>query len=559
MKKLRIYPVATSAPARAACAASALAGAPLAGPEAPAVGVTPQGITAAEVASGASAVSLGRRGRPALAELLTPEQLNTIRRIALDLPLRTDVVSHSLALRLYAERREAAEWLRTWAASRGSKHHIPRSIMERIRIAERLVAHHQAPGREHLRHEAHAPGTMRLNLDGTRLLAGQVESWDDASVNFLLWTELDGEVRCGRFQLLLGVDHATDYVTGCSFVARPRDSYRAEDVLARALIPTWTAHGAPERVVLERGVWEARRVNEALQALGVARTTSYHPRTKLVESVFHRLWTRLGGVAAGVGRSRGEDERGNLLLREIRAGRRDARRECLSLTEARAAVAAACAAHNRERIEGRYGRWVPEERWQAEAPQHLRRIDLRQTWAALPERRPLVVRAGGMVVAKVTTEWELPLRLEWAAPELWRMVGRGVICYFDPAAADEAVVVDRGNGAVLARPKLISGNAHAAMQLRRAQTALVRAEHAALAPRGQILAATSDLRDAGRTVTTTLSRAEPAREDGGEAAAVAPGARGRSVPVPAPDEIDLAALEAAEARAREAGLLPASW
>lgn len=508
------------------------------------------------------AASTARRGRPALVERLTAEQILIIRRIALDLPLRTDTVSHSLALRLFAERPEAPQWLRDWAANRHSKHHIPRSIMEAIRLSERLVAHDQAPGRERLNHEAFSPGTMRLGLDGQRLQGGECESWDDASVNFLLWAEIDGQVRCGRFQLLLGVDHATDYVVGFAFVARPRDSYRSEDALGRAMLPTWRAHGAPKRVVLERGVWEAGRIADALTALRVQRSTSYHPRTKLVESVFNRLWTRLGDQPGAVGRTRGDNEWGNELLRKIRAGTLDAREHCLSIEQARTAVAAACAAHNREPVESRhYGRWIPEQRWTAEAPQHLRPLDMAGSWAAMPERRKLMIRRGGMVVAEVDTGWDYSMRFEWGSEELWNKVGREAVVYFDPQNADEAVIVDPSTRAVLARAKLLTGNAAAGVDLRRAQSQLVRSEHVALAAAGKIQAATSERYDSAETVSSTVSRtapaSEPARPARREPAPAPLAARARPITPEAEPDIDLAELEAREAAARAAGLLPA--
>lgn len=511
-------------------------------------------------------------GRPTLLESLGLQEHDVlaIRRHCLTATRWTDCVSLSLGVRLYASTLDAAHPLRVWAEARASKHHLPESLIDALGFARvrggrggRLVAHDQAPGRERLRYEAYAPGTLRLRLDGTRMEAGECESWDDASVNFLLWTELDGQVRVGRFQLLLGVDHATDYVTGFAFVARDRDSYRAEDCVARAMLPTWRAQGVPQRVVLERGVWEASRMGDFLQALQVERTTSYHPRTKLVESVFGRLWTRLGDVTGSVGRSRGEHEHGTRLLREMRAGRLDPRQHCLSMQEATARLAEAIRAHHAEPIESRqYGRWVPAEAYAAQAPRHLRPLQEADAWAARPERRALRVRRSGMVLCSVVDGWDCRHELAFGSADLWRHAGTDVLVYFDPetAADDGATIVSLDGRTVLERrAPLLTGNSLAGVELRRAQARSVRSEHRTLRPDGTIGSWQSERSEAASAATVAMLRtaAGAAPEAGPDEAGTVPARRAQAPVRAETHEPDLAAVEAAEARARQAGLVPA--
>ena len=466
-------------------------------------------------------------GRPSILAAcgVEPHDIQAIRRIALTMPRWEDVISCSLAVRTYAAQLPPDHPLRRWCADRHSKHHLPQSLLEALGFARvnggrggRLVAHDQDPkGRERLRYEPTAPGTLRPAE------AGMAESWDDASVNFVLWCELDGQVRCGRFQLLLGVDQATDYVTGFAFVARERDSYRAEDATARALWPTWATQGAPVSAVLERGVWEAARAHEFLTAMGVERITSYHPRTKRVEGVFNKLWTLLGDMPGHVGRSRGEDKIATEQLMRARRGSIDARATFLSIEEAARRVAAVCAQHNAEPIESRtYGRWVPAVRWAAEAPRHLRQLDAGLGWVARSERRVVTVRRDGTVRPRLTDEWGIAHEFAFGWAEGWRHAGAEVVCYFDgePArAAAEGCRILAADGKTLltARAEALC-DALAASTLRRAQSQSVRSEHRALRPDGKIAAWASETRGQEGTTRTELrpAQATPTPEAGAD-------------------------------------------
>lgn len=468
-------------------------------------------------------------GRPAIACQLSAEQLTEIRRLALGASLGEDQVSMSLALRQYVESAGAPEWLRAWARGRYSKCYLPPSLREALRVDPRVVASLTAPGRERLKYEAYAPGTLRTVIDldtGAARLAhpGEAEVWDDATVNAIFW--VDGAFaeeaaargdRCaqrwgcvvGRWQLLLGSDVRTDYVPGWQWVIRGRASYQQTDPLS-AWGAVWGQVGKPEVLVHERGVWESDRIVEVLRIWRVGRQVSYHPRTKLVESVFNRLWTRLGALPASVGRGRGENEEGDRLLRQCRMGSVDPREVCLSIGEMDRRMLGAVAGHNAEAVESRhYGRWVPRELWEAEAESHRQALEQGgpQSWAALPERRVLKVRRGGMVQCQVDTGWGYAEVVAFGGAELWRHEGREVAVYFDPAVHEPAVIVDVKTGAVLDQAALpLAGDGRAGAQLRRMQARSVRREARVLRPDGTLAAWRSEVRDAnGRQATRAMS------------------------------------------------------
>jgi hypothetical protein len=487
---------------------------------------------AAAQAGGDAGAPRAAAGRPSVLAAcgLEPHDIAAIKRIALTAPRWEDVVSCSFAVRAYAAQLPEGHPFKAWAAARHSKHHLPASLMAAIGLARvnggrggRLVAHDQDPtGRERLRYEPTAPGTLRPEA------AGMAESWDDASVNFIFWCEIGGELRCGRFQLLLGVDQATDYITGFAFVARERDSYRAEDAVARAMWPTWSAHGAPVSAVLERGVWEAERATEFLTAAGVERITSYHPRTKRVEGVFNKLWTLLGNMPGHVGRSRGEDKIATEMLMRARRGTIDARATFLSIEEATRRVVAACQAANAEPVESRvYGRWVPAERWAAESPKHLRALPAGELdWVARSERKILTVRRDGTVRPSVTDEWGISHPFAFGWDEGWKHAGAEVVCYFsgEPAraAAEGCRVMSRDGKTLLTARADALCDALSASVLRKAQSQSVRSEHRALRPDGKLQAWASETRGPEGTERTAVAQSLGRDAQGGTRDGCAP-------------------------------------
>jgi hypothetical protein len=438
-----------------------------------------------------------------------------------------------------------------------------------------------------------------------RVLPGEAETWDDATVNAIFW--VGGDIAkaaaakgdpcairygcvVGRWQLLLGVDVATDYVTGWQWVIRERASYRQTDPLAAWATVWGAANGAPERIITERGTWESGRVKEVLSIWGLEQVRSYHPRTKLVESVFNRLWTRLGMVAGHVGRGRAENEHGDKLLRQCRSGSVDPRTACYSLEEIDETLRRVVHAHNTERIESKhYGKWVPAERWGAEAAQHRRPLKLSgpEGWACLPERRLLKVRRNGMVACAVDTGWGYSEQYAWNAESLWKYVGREVAVYFDPNdVGGPATIVDPTSRTVLERyATSVQGDAAAGSRIRSIQAASVRREARALRPDGTLASWRSEiLRTDGSQYSSGIQRSQgsssampqpprevpavtpPARRDQGTVSVDGQPLSGSTRATPArpeprylpsrrDDEIDIDEIERLEAEARQRGLL----
>lgn len=476
-------------------------------------------------------------GRPTILQQcgLSESDLTAIRQTALTLDLGSDRVSHSLAARLWAERALPAEHpFRVWLAGRCSKHHLPQSLLDAIRVPREVVAQYRSPKRAALQYEAHCPGTLRDIEPGER------QSWDDASINAILWTVVDGKVVCGRFQLLMGVDDATDYIVGFVFVARERDAYRGEDVVGRGLLPTWRSQGMPPSVVLERGIWESNRVREALEAMGVERITSYSPRTKRIEAIFNMLWTRLGHLRGYIGRGRDQkDEHGDELMRKCRAGTLDPREQFLSLPEMTSEVQQAAFALNAEiRESKRYGKWSPDERWAASSAQKLGTVP-ELGWVLYPERRILTVRRGGMLCCSVKSDWGWAMPYDFGSEDLLFHVGKKVAVYFDPWAEDcTATVVDPQSRKVLAeRCALLSGNVDAGRELRKANRQVVRAELRVLAPGGKVAAWRSEARGSdGVSAVLEMSRSDGQAAEAPEQQAPAGSGRGAEVVAfPAPE------------------------
>jgi hypothetical protein len=520
-----------------------------------------------------------------------------------------DVVSISLGVRLYAESSESPEWFRTWVRERCSKHHVPRTLVEALGFPRcnggrggRLVAHDQAPGRERLKHEAYAPGVLRMVEDRhtgelRRVAAGECEVWDDATVNGVFWVGGDiaaaaaelGDlcaqrfgVVCGRWQLLLGSDVSCDYVTGWQWTIRERASYQQTDPLA-AWATIWGGDiKAPGRIVTERSTWESHRISEVLSVWGVERVKSYHPRTKLVEGVFNRLWTRLGSLPVSVGRGRGENEVGDKLLSQFRRGSVDPRECCLSLEAFDGRLRQAVHAFHHDRIESKhYGKWVPAERWAAESSSHRKPLDMGgpDGWVTRPERRVLKVRRGGMVSCTVDTGWGWSEPYAWGGETLWRHVGRDVAVYFDPAdAGGPATIVDEASRVVLERCAIsLAGDAVAGGRLRSVQAAAVRREARVLRPDGTLAAWKSEIRASNGSVSSvgvsrgnqstgeqeqqprvslpcpTTRRDQGAVTVDGTELIAKPSSRMR--PSRSDEELDPEELERAEARARERGLM----
>ena len=349
---------------------------------------------------------------------------------------------------------------------------LPPAAMRQLRVSETVVRAYRSPRNAWLDYVS-SPGSLQMTVDaesGEERLVQPGERWtiDDGSVNLLCIVpglERPGDacwdrwgVAVGRFQLLVIVDHRTRMVVGWSFTARPRDSYRAEDIVA-TFHPAIMEHGAPREMVLEHGVSAAGLVSQTLDALGVRILRASSPHQKVVESVFNCLWTRLSSLPGQVGRFRGEEEAANLMLTRIRSGALDPRGKLIDLPQLLAAIRAAVESHNAATVNSeRLGSWVPADFWRAESSRWLRRVAVEDSWMFAPHAsRPIKVRGN-----RVETSWQ-PMRgwtvkLVFAADWLLDFHGVEVVLRYNAHAPEcEAVAIlavdvgTRRKGEVLGR------------------------------------------------------------------------------------------------------------
>ena len=397
-----------------------------------------------------------RPGRPAFA--WRSESVEFVRRLYIRTNLRRDAGSAALAWRMAAK--DPASPLtaeeRSRILDRPGKD-VPDGARRALRdISSQVFARYRDPAAGEAREGIFAPGWLRMREDGSRrLLPGERQVWDDASVNVgvcVPWSRGGDRcsdkfgVRVARFQLLAGIDCATDFCVGTSYVMRPSDGYRAEDVV-RAFHSAWSMQGfAPDEVVLEGGSWQARRTLDFLGAAGVRPVSAKgRPNQKLVEGWFNRLWTVMSAKLpprGQVGRFRGEMAAENRLWAACREGRRDPRGIFPDLRDFLRALDESVAYLNSDKICSReYGTWVPAERWGAQAekghplPQWLGRH-------SAPVRKTRRVRRGGVVSVTAECPFGWPHEYVFAIPDGWMLDGREVTVSFDPWRIREGASVE---------------------------------------------------------------------------------------------------------------------
>jgi hypothetical protein len=288
-------------------------------------------------------------------------------------------------------------------------------------------------------------GNEEQSLEREIIRGGEVIECDDGTINFVVcipW-KLGGcpcsdryGVKVGRFQWLRAIDVGSRFRPAYVYVMRPRGSYRAEDVLSllRAVVRT---HGIPDAWRLERGIWEANRVKEAIRLMGSKLWQVYSPHQKpFVEGGFNTDWTKLSVYFpdAHVGRFQGENEEANKIYTACKNGQRDPRKYFPMLGDAIAAMNAITAEENRTPVKSQtYGRWVPEERWHAHlAEKPMRKLDPAMEWLFAPFVRELTVR--GMLIRTFVRLFEgfsvpFDFSAEFLATEFH---GARVKIYFDP-------------------------------------------------------------------------------------------------------------------------------
>lgn len=343
---------------------------------------------------------------------------------------------------------------------RASKHTLPVEVRRACRASGSVVARYRGGAKAGQNDGIYTPGWLRMADDGSRrLVPGERQVWDDASVNVGVWvpwarggdrTSERYGCRVGRFQLLASIDCATDMCVGYQFVMRDRDAYNAADVCG-SLYRTWKLAGyVPNECVMEGGSWQSERTRSMLDAAGVRLISAKgRPNQKLVEGWFNRLWTVMSvelPKRGQVGRCRGEMDDGNKNWLRCRDGRADPREFFPSLTEFLAALDRSIIYLNSEVVESReYGVWTPGEVYAAQAakghemPQGLARY-------ALPVRELRTVGRGGTV--KVAAECVAGWRHDYifAADKLFEFIGAPVRVSFDPAEIGGGAVIELASG-----------------------------------------------------------------------------------------------------------------
>ena len=357
-------------------------------------------------------------------------------------------------------RPETREALRPLAEGRSS--YVPASLREALRDLRGTATNVYRDNRHGVSNGHYAPGWLRRDEEtGRFLLPGERQVWDDASPNVPVsvpWP-VRGDAcgdrwgwRAARFQLLLGLDCATDKPVGFGYVLRASDGYRACDV-AGTMLEVWRQAGyAPRQCVLEGGSWQAAHTLDFLRAAGVAAVDAKgRPNQKLVEGYFNRLWTAIGlelpDTCSQIGRYRGEMRSETLHWMRVQSGAADPREYFPTLEVFLGAVDRAIRALAARTVRSRtYGNWVPDALYEGAAANGQKLVE--GLWPhALPVRVVSQIGRDGMAQAAAETRMEgLRHTYMFATADGWRWNGAPALVRFDPHRAE------RGAHLSLARP-----------------------------------------------------------------------------------------------------------
>ena len=243
-----------------------------------------------------------------------------------------------------------------------------------------------------------SPGSLMMTRDemtgeSRPVEPGEFATCDDGTKNFICTVPMQrpGDkcydnfgVVVGRWQFLLDVDHRTYFIKGFSHTARPKGSYRAEDIQALKLI-SYTQHGIPKKEILENGISAADVLHQTFDRLGVKYEHVSSPHQKVVECVFNNLWSRLSFLPGQVGRVRGEEDKVDAIVESCKRGATDPRGYFLPLKVVLEALREAIADWNSHRINSsQYGSWVPADWFDAASPRVMRPLDPASRWIFSP-------------------------------------------------------------------------------------------------------------------------------------------------------------------------------
>jgi hypothetical protein len=352
-------------------------------------------------------------GRKPTVAALTRGELEAVRAILLQTNRTRDTGSTTEALLIAIERglirAEMVALIRARLPAGQSP--LTERQMHWLHIPAPVVRAYRAPRGAWLENVS-SSGALQVDIDPATgeeapIPAGVRWTLDDGSINLLViipGLEIPGDkcfdkwgVCVGRFQLLLMVDQGSQAIIGFNYTCRPREAYRAEDLVA-TVEKCVELQGAPRDIVLERGISAARLVTETVGAAGIRILRAHSPHQKIVELVFGKLWTALSPLPGQVGRSRGEYEAMARLQRSIQDGATDPRGLLLTLADFLAALEVAIARVNARWVDGRKGLWVPADAWGRQTG--TRPVPGDDLWMFMPVvTEPLLVRGTQVTVS----------------------------------------------------------------------------------------------------------------------------------------------------------------
>lgn len=340
-----------------------------------------------------------------------------------------------------------------------------------LRFMRRITPELEQLVRGERKFRLHGPSGQRDNTlrlpDGSRarMLAGYRVVMDDMSVNQPFYCDVIEGGRVAQTILsrqgLYALDEATWRWLGAELIARPREAYRAEDIL-RFVHRLMAEHGKFDVLVLEQGIWKARsisgyRVTEAgieiedtqreamspeesanlaagLQGIGVRIEYVTSARGKLIEGAFSHLQPVLATFTRdwqNIGAHAGEFERGARMLRRVRAGSHHPETLCFAPMDAlRDRIAQAMQWINSRKRDCVGGR-SSDEAWSDDMGlRDLPRLADYERAAFLPETRERMLRGGAIHFGSGLTGYPFSFR----AGQVFAELGDGyrVLVKFDP-------------------------------------------------------------------------------------------------------------------------------
>jgi len=393
-------------------------------------------------------------------------------------------LSDGLAWRTFARSADCPEPIRQYFADglRRSKHSIAASLRESTRPGALLAARHR--------------GTRTYGLAGPYqpreldILPGDIFSSDDTTPIWAWWIpwpkseKYPHGVKLLQGQFLPVIDVASQRILSYALIAREQSSYRAADI--------WRLMGRVHSTVglprlgwqKERGSWEAQIIDGVEAAVSAAcdgisepshaqrvgglrmlpakllpfhldrlgdkatawrtlRTfTSYLPKSKSVEGVFHRLQKFEGTIYGILGRSqqRRPFEKTKKIYEACRAGKADPRLHFQSGTALLEKINACIDLLEAEPIEGEVFRGRPVEVWEKGLEEHGQLLSEppEGRWLMCCDWSLVTVRQGYARVRRVDEVTGQPVSYFYHHGDfLGQLDGRQVLVYFNRDAFEE--------------------------------------------------------------------------------------------------------------------------